>query len=201
MIRALLLCLLISPDPMAVWQSTARPSPQTKPAILSGRGFIISRAGDLKPSRLADVHVLWVNALSKNGKPPKEEPSAGFVFQEENISATENETSKLDNEGKDWSEKQMCLSDLHTFPRTMLKTFQWAHEHQKSAQITTVQTDEEGKFSVGLREGVYMVFVYGRAGIYEALWVDGFVKIHSGLATDLKLSSPKKSCSDLMSNR
>jgi hypothetical protein len=98
-----------------------------------------------------------------------------------------------------WTEKMACMKDLATFHPAMFKAIDWAEAHGKQSQIVKTQSDEEGSFSASLPPGKYSVYVRGRAGFNEALWDLGVenVDIHSGPHTEIKLSSPEKSCVDL----
>jgi len=98
-----------------------------------------------------------------------------------------------------WSEKMACMKDLATFRPAIIKTMDWAEAKNKPSQILKVQSDEEGNFSASLPPGKYHVLVRGRAGFNEALWNSGleYVDIHPASHTEIKLSSPDKSCVDV----
>jgi hypothetical protein len=157
--------------------------------ILTGRVFAITKGGDLKPARIATVHILFYGGAD----------TAGTVYVQETMKATDAFSAELQKNRGDWSERYACLKELGIYSSTMLKVMEWSESKQIYDQVVNLQTDEEGFFSITLPPGIYIVTARGRAGANQAVWdtsLSGDVTLKPGSHLDVKLSSPSKSCPD-----
>ena len=74
-------------------------------------------------------------------------------------------------------------------------TVDWVAAQRKSDFNKNIYADEEGRFKItGIPEGRYTLVVSGQAGLYNAFWEKEEVVITAGQTTEVKLSSPTKSC-------
>ena len=168
----------------------------TSKGTITGRVFAITNAGDLKPARMAEVHILYLHGVGR-ARPAGEGETAGMIYMEESNKASELYMKQLDASGASWSDKMLCMNDLHTFEPVILKVIDWASVHKKTAQLISTQTDEEGRFSTLAPPGEYIVLVRGRAGYNEALWDTNplnDIQVGPGARVEVKLGSPTKSC-------
>lgn len=174
---------------------TAAPSRGT----LSGRVFAITQGGDLKPARMADVYILFLSGVARDGKVVDVGETAYLVFGSAHNDLQEQYLKEFEANPQ-WSEKMACIKDLATFRPAIIKAMEWAEAKNKQSQIVKTQSDEDGNFSASLPPGKYSVYVRGRAGFNEGLWDLGdelYVDIHPGTHTEIKLSSPHTSCLDV----
>lgn len=182
-------------------QQTTRTNPaRERPGILAGRVFAITRSGDIKPARIADVYAFYIyRSVAFANKNPSDENSAGMTWMKQRLKAME-ELSKDLGGSADFSESVNCLKELQTYSDAIVETLKWADAEKKAWQVISAQTDEEGNFRVSIpHPGKYLVLVRGRAGLNEAVWqsgVEGVIIAH-GQDTNVKLASPEKSCLDL----
>lgn len=167
--------------------------------VLSGRVFAITKDGDLKPARIADVYILFETGVTKDGKAIDKGASASRVYMNEHNREAELNMADEEKNGANWSEKTTCMKRLNLFEPAMLKVLSWADTNKKADQIIKTQTDEEGNFKASLPAGNYTLLVRGRAGFNEALWGGGIndVTMQPGAHIELKLSSPSESCIDI----
>lgn len=165
---------------------------------LSGRVFAITQGGDLKPARMADVYILFLEGVTRDGRSVDVGETADLVFMGAHNDLQEQYIKEFEANPQ-WSEKMACIKDLATFRPAMIRTMEWAEAKNKPSQIVKAQSDEDGNFSASLPPGKYHVLVRGRAGFNEGLWDSGLehVEIHPGSHTEIKLSSPHTSCLDV----
>ncbi|MGA2851348.1 MAG: carboxypeptidase-like regulatory domain-containing protein [Terracidiphilus sp.] len=165
---------------------------------LSGRVFAITKSGDLKPARMADVYILYSSGVARDGKSVDVGETPELVFLKEQNHAQALYVGEI-GKNTQWSEKETCMHDLATFRPSMIKALGWVVDHKKKNQIVTTQTDEDGNFAAPLPVGKYHVYVRGRAGFNESLWDTDldYVSIQPGAHVVLKLSSPSTSCLDV----
>ena len=165
---------------------------------LSRRVFAITKAGDLKPARMADVYILYASGVARDGKSVDVGETAELVFMEEQNHAQALYVGEI-GKNPQWSEGETCMHDLATFRPSMIKALEWVEDHKKQNQLVKTQTDEDGNFSASLPVGKYHVYVRGRAGFNEALWDTEleYVAIQPGAHVVLKLPSPSTFCLDV----
>ena len=61
----MLALLLLSSAVFAQTKTTKPTTPGPRPAIVSGRAFLITKGGDLKPARMASVYLFYSNQMPK----------------------------------------------------------------------------------------------------------------------------------------
>jgi hypothetical protein len=167
---------------------------------ISGRVFAITRAGDLKPARLARVYLMGGLTI-----PPD---SAVSVFFDKQLSERKDLRSSgaLTND----SEELLCRKELLIITNSVRAAAKWVGENKKYSEFLTAQADEEGAFQIsGIAPGGYTLAVLGRAGANDAYWeVDVFfIQLGAkmswrvaagsdlpGKDVSIKLSSPEKVC-------
>jgi hypothetical protein len=140
-----------------------RPRQDTVASIVAGRVFAITKGGDLKPARSAQVYLFFqrgpgVSSITAAaGATP-----AVFYLQKQLEALQENH-----NSGKD----AYCRNDLIAVDKAILETFEWTKSNRLSALVRFGDTDEEGYFTIAqVQPGTYDLIVRGRAGINDASW-------------------------------
>lgn len=171
---------------------TASPSQKaSNPSVgsVSGRIFLITKGGDLKPARMAHVFLFFERGpgssavMSAGGG-----YTPGLIYLKENLELTEDANKS--------GASVRCSSDLLNAFKAAIATVDWAREHKLTAYALILDADEEGNFSIGkIQPGVYDLVVRGRAGINDAYWLQ-VVTIKAGEKTEVKLSSVEASCAD-----
>jgi hypothetical protein len=179
----------------------SKAAPSAPSGILSGRVFLITAGGDLKPARLATIILLY------SGRTPDQaeaEPNtAGMKFAEELVqaqttqlkaeSAERNRTRPAEDEER--FEKRMCRTALQVHSQAALTTLNWLGTEGNKAQVVSADADEEGNFKIVAPPGNYILLAHGRAGFNDAAWWTS-VGVRSGEVTTLKLAHPAKACLD-----
>jgi hypothetical protein len=214
------LVLLMLSSAVFAQTKTTKPTPKTmptRPATLSGRVFLITKSGDLKPARMALVYLFFMNTMPKRGETESEAASrhlqdghtAGGEWAKQSADAWEANATFAHDQLTKWKEdgyhpssesidKVECTHTLVTTLQALNKAVEWAEANQKASQALRTTTDEEGNFAFTIsRPGVWEVYAYGHAGFNDAFW-GGTLKssliVEAGAAYTLKLSSPETAC-------
>jgi hypothetical protein len=187
----------LATTPMLTKQSniTRAASPSQKasnPSLgtVSGRIFLITKGGDLKPARMARVYLFFEHgpgsaAVAAAGAGD----SPGLFYLKKYLEATEAANKSGDS--------KLCRSDLLNADKAIQATVQWADEHKLMAYVAALDADEEGNFSIGkIRSGVYNLIARGKAGINDAYWLQE-ITVKPGEKTEVKVSSVEASCADV----
>ena len=161
---------------------------------ISGRIFLITKGGDLKPARLARMYLFYVviSYYSGRGEVAPGDKTPGLIYSTKNAELAKEDRIKAES-GTDVG----CRSELMNADKAALATLDWVQEHKLGAYVPVVDVDEEGQFSTGynLRPGLYELVVRGRAGINDAYW-DQNVMVKAGEKTEVKMSFVRASCAD-----
>ena len=164
----------------------------SKPSFgsVSGRIFLITKGGDLKPARMAHVFLFFEHGpgsaavMSAGGG-----YTPGLIYLKENLELTEDANKS--------GASVRCRSDLLNADKAALATVDWAREHKLTAHALILDADEEGNFSMGkITPGVYELVARGRAGVNDAYWLQE-ITVKPGEKTEVKVSSVEVSCADL----
>lgn len=173
---------------------TSKPA-RVKAGAVSGRVFLITEGGDLKPARLANVYLFYggvEGTKEREGDAPArsalEAWHAGLLKEAESLTAELGKPEALQ-----WSESLSCLKDLHTYAKALVATLQWSQDNKKTDQVLSTEADEEGNFKISLTPGFYILAVKGHAGFNDAFWSKSIL-VKSGAEIALKLSAPEKAC-------
>jgi hypothetical protein len=189
---------------------------------VSGRVFLITEGGDLKPARFADVFLISDKVLGQE--------SAERVFVEEHSRELEAETKRMESDSSAASESVDCRNDLLMIIRSVQAAAKWAEKGNVTFGLLSTKTDEEGQFQmpeveldrdtanplldsdgkkVPGKEWEYTLVAKGRAGANDAYWETEIIIIQlngktqwrvgagefvPGRDVHIKLSSPEKSC-------
>ncbi len=158
--------------------------------VVSGRIFLITKGGDLKPARMAHVFLFFDRGqgssavMSAGGG-----DTPGLIYLKKNLEAIE--------EANKSGASKSCKSDLLNAFKAAVATLDWAQEHKLTAYVAILDADEEGNFSIGkIRPGVYELIARGQAGINDAYWLQE-ITVRSGEKTEVKVSSVEASCPDV----
>lgn len=168
-----------------------------KTGMLTGFAFLITKGGDIKPARLANV-TLFFDAPRQLG-PEEEYPSTtvGGQWVRNRIKLASEAIAQLKYQTTTKNtlpEEVDCLSELKNFQTKLKDTLYWAEANKKQGQVVSADVDEEGRFKIShLRPGQYGVVVAGRAGIYEAWW-QSTVLLTADKTTSIKLPKPETAC-------
>jgi hypothetical protein len=195
---------------MHAQQKAASRSTHT-PGIVSGRAFAITKAGDIKPARMADVFLFYMFGSVKEGNQAGLN-TAGLAWLDNRNKEVEKQVQELEdlnkrNETKNdqnyerRSDSQKCRTEYVGYLRATSAALDWTTDKNKWWQVITAHADEKGTFRVTVhRSGTYIVVVRGRAGLNEAFWIAELVKVTPDMETVLKLSSPEIACLDIDSS-
>lgn len=155
--------------------------PVAQSGAVSGRVFLITRSGDLKPARLASV---WIFSFAGGAK-----SSAAAIWLDEYQKASEKWLAEL-KAHTEWSDSRACLEEINTWTTSVLN----ALPRLLPSQYRSADADEDGIFKISdVRPAEYYIFVAGRAGFNKAFWRGDF-DVVSGKETMVKLSTPEKAC-------
>lgn len=156
------------------------------PGAVSGKVFLITQGGDLKPARLAQVILLYGGVLGGS----QDAGTASIFYHRKKV---ENLKASWPSPGHPTS----CRSDLLIFNNSLKSTLEWGQTTGKAtAQIQITTSDEEGAFQFPkVPIGEYTVLAWGHAGFNDAYWEES-LKVQPGQSVALKLSSPHLACLD-----
>jgi len=170
-----------------------------KAAVVSGSVFVITKGGDLKPARMADVYLLYLyRSVKVANANPADADSAGRAWLDNHNKIME-EYLKVAGSAEEmaWSDKLACLKHLQTYHDALSQTRDWASAKHKDWQVLTNEADENGTFKIAVpHPGIYTILASGRAGFNDAFWegqTEGVI-VNAGASTAVKLSSPAESC-------
>lgn len=167
------------------------------PGVVSGRIFLITQGGDLKPARMAHVYLLWcfssLEFAQEQERKGIHEDSADLVFIRAFNEAVEKDSTKresvrrlneaaekmgnvLGKQDRPWrksSESIICTLDLIEFDTAIRTLTNWRISNGKT-QVLAGDADEDGYFKItGVPPGVYDLVARGRAGFNDAAWSVG----------------------------
>jgi hypothetical protein len=173
-------------------------SPPVKAGVVSGSVFAITKGGDLKPARMADVYLLYLyRSVKWANAHPEDEDSAGHAWMDNYNNVLGDFLKVFAAEGMGWSDKMDCLKHMQVYHDALSQTKDWASAKHKDWQILTTEADENGMFKITVpHPGEYIILASGRAGFNDAFWdgdIPGII-VNPGATTTVKLSSPAKSC-------
>jgi hypothetical protein len=172
---------------------TAAAKPKT--GGVSGRIFLITKAGDIKPARFAKIFLFEIRSTD----------SAGQTWSIEFQKSSEDYIEELHEPPAVYAEKSdyrdalalssgslTCMLSLSlTYGHAALAALNWPD------QSFVGQADEDGVFKIAhIPLGTYRVVAEGRAGLNEARWVDSVTITQDKEPVMLKLASPERSCLD-----
>jgi Polysaccharide lyase family 4, domain II len=165
---------------------------------LTGFGVAITKAGDLKPARLAHIALLY---RYKSGLGPDEEiPENAARIYLNALFKTNGDLEVKMAEGrinnKPLSDDQICLGYIQSSIAALKMAAEWAATENKLDQVKTTYADEEGHFKLtSVLPGEYTLTASGQAGMNLAFWEQREkVVITAGQTTSVKLPSPEQSC-------
>jgi hypothetical protein len=188
---AALATTVVSGHPQSSEKRTATPPQKASSASfgsVSGRIFLITKGGDLKPARLARLYLMYergsssISAVLAAG----EGDTPGIFYLNKLLEAT--------NEANESGASRMCVSDLVNADKAILVTLDWVQAHKLMAYVAAPDVDEEGKFSIPqIRPGIYDLLARGQAGINDAYWQQQ-LSVTAGEKTEVKVSSVEAAC-------
>jgi hypothetical protein len=168
---------------------------------LTGKVFAITKGGDLKQARFAQVFVLSGDSATAFNTIMLSNAEVVSQFTKLRDEREANEVLSASPSAAyiqariaqaDSAMKALCNSILST-PHNKALDLAKAHPDQ----VVTSETDEAGFFKIGgPRPGAYTVLVVGRAGANDGFWV-GNVALEAGKDSALKMRSPALACLNL----
>jgi hypothetical protein len=171
-----------SPVGAAAPVSGLKGSPERRSsAEISGKIFLITKGGDLKSARLAQVILLYGS----------DEGTAATVYYNKKLENMKASYQSLVTPGD-----ASCRAELLVFNSSLKSTLEWGQKNGKRDQIRIVESDEEGSFHFPeVQPGSYALVAWGRAGANDAYWEDD-LKVEPGQNITAKLASPHTACLD-----
>jgi TPR repeat protein len=167
--------------------ATLQEESQSEAGAITGKIFLITRGGDLKPARLAMVALLDAHAGGYGGR----DSAAVFYWNAriENMKA-------LHRQLVDPDDNISCQASLLVFYNSLKSALEW-NEKEKRKQIKIGDADEDGAFRFsGILPGNYLILAQGNAGANKAYWEEEVIA-ESGKEVAIKLPSPAKACLDI----
>jgi hypothetical protein len=153
-----------------------------KATTVSGRVFLITMGGDLRPARMARIYI----------RDSRTKLDIESLNTDQEIAVSECEAAKrmrplgLDNIVR--SSIEIYKSHLDE----MEKLFA-ADVDQKTSR--SIKADEEGRFAIrDLPRGTFVIAAFGRAGVNLGYWSEE-LQIQNADQLEVKLSEPKVACS------
>lgn len=164
--------------------------PYAPAGIVSGKIFLITKSGDLKPARLAQVFLLDFNA----GKDGDESASYYFTLAHlAKLKAIDSKTLYAGLHDPAAVDQIFCLTKLRIFGESLTSTLKW-NQDQKHDFVKIGKADEDGVFRfAGITPGKYTILATGQAGFNTAYWEQD-VLVEGGKEVTIKLSSPEAAC-------
>jgi hypothetical protein len=177
----------VSASPREPASKSPEQEAQSKAGVITGKIFLITRSGDLKPARLAMVFLLDEHAGGNGGK-----DSAAVLYLHTKIENMKTSFHQL----ADPDENISCPTSLLVFDKSLKSTLEWNEKEHKD-QIEITETDEDGAFRFsGVRPGEYLILAKGHAGANQAYWEQDAIAA-PGKEVAIKLASPAKACLDM----
>jgi hypothetical protein len=171
-----------------------------KGGTVSGRIFAITKGGDIKAARMADVYLFYVarnpnlGALDKEEKKEYEDSVGGSQYLSEEVNRLKEENEWLEANAVQVSDSLICRHELLSYDKRNVQLLEWARARNKGWQAIITEADEEGAIHINVpRRGMYRMVVRGRAGFNDAIWQSDVV-VRPGAETSVKLSAPLHSC-------
>jgi len=157
------------------------------PGEITGKIFLITQGGDLKPARLAQVVLLYGGILGGSS----DTGTASIFYYDKKI-----ENMKASHQSL-VDPTSSCLAELLVFNSTLKSTLEWGQTTGKAKdQIQVIDSDEEGGFHFPrVQSGEYTLVAWGHAGANSAYWEES-LKVEPGQAVLAKLASPHAACLD-----
>jgi hypothetical protein len=171
-----------------------------KGGTVLGRIFAITKGGDIKPARMADVYLFYVSrnpnfaTLDKEGKEEYEDSVGGGQYLSEEVNRLKEENEWLEANAVQVSDSLVCRHELLSYDKRNIQLLEWARARNKGWQVIIAEADEEGTIRINVpRRGMYRMVVRGRAGYNDVIWQSDVV-VRPGEETSVKLSTPLHSC-------
>ncbi len=165
--------------PIAEFPQQRGPKAQT--GDITGRIFLITKGGDLKPARLAQVILFYG---SDSG-------TAAVVYLNTKLEKMKESYKLLATPGD-----ASCRAELLVLNSSLKATLEWAQVNRKQDQARILSSDEEGLFHfAGVQPGSYMLVAWGHAGANDACWEENF-EVKADQRVEVKLASPHTACLD-----
>lgn len=195
------LWLFVAPGAMLLGlQAKSEPKSPVKPGVVSGRVFLITVGGDVKPARMAKVYLLYMHRGVKFAGADKEyHDSAELQWMNALIKAMQDdrkaEEQKSASTDYHYNEAALCQGKLAEYSRALSETFDWVSAKKKEWQIVIGQADEEGNFRISVpHPGDYSLVIDGHAGFNDAVWETHPITVSPGTETTIKMSPPEVAC-------
>ncbi len=194
------LLLFVMGSTMLLGQTNSQVKPVTKPGVVSGRVFLITVAGDIKPARMAKLYLLYMYRSVKFAEAHKEDQDSAEMkwihvlveAMENNLKAEKEKSAEPDYH---YSERAVCLGKLAEYSKALSETFDWVSANKKEWQLIVGQADEEGNFRISVpHPGDYSLLADGHAGFNDAVWETHPITVSPGVETVIKMSSPEVAC-------
>jgi hypothetical protein len=167
--------------------SPSKTAPSASPSLgsISGRVFAITKAGDLKPARIAHVYLLSATKMNSTKNGESNQDTALIVFLRKYL-----ELMKEKEPGTNAS----CHIDLLNVSKSLSAALDWTKNNGATSSMYFTDTDEDGFFQIAnLPPGDYGMIVRGQAGSNDAYWEQD-VSLKPGEALMVKVSSVQVAC-------
>jgi len=159
---------------------------KSEPTTLTTSVFLITKGGDLKPTRLGRVVAFYLH------KQDAKENTMGQIYADE-IEALHAVNKKIGPTTL-YTEGEMCLKEVDGLVQATERSAKGMDDPMFANQLLTITLDEEGKGSIKVsRPGMYIIAAFGNAGINTGFWFES-ARIEAGKETRLKMSSPLVGC-------
>jgi hypothetical protein len=175
-------------------QGKSQVKPVVKPGVVSGRVFLITVGGDIKPARMASVYLMYTYRSVKFAEAHKEDQDSASVEWLEQYNKVREEEMAASGYYSD-SKAVSCYRSLMDYSTAPNKTLDWVSANKKEWQLIAGDADEEGNFRISVpHPGDYSLYIRGHAGFSKAVWEASPVTVSPGVETKVKLASPEVAC-------
>lgn len=173
-------------------QPNASPPPQPPKVTttLSGRVFVITVGGDLKPARMARVYILSGDSLANEEAISGAAESARLHCESAHRLREAVDTG---NDSSGFMAKDLRM-ELSAYRDALARVEKFVAADVGTKNALAISADEDGRFSVSsLSSGSYRVVVFGQAGVNLGYWRER-LRVNVGDHIELKMSEPDLAC-------
>ena len=174
-------CILVLIFSLGLLSGAQQGNENSDGSNVSGKVFLVTKAGDLKPARGAQVILLY----------GKDDGTANVFYLNKKFEKMMAARHQLATPGE-----ASCVAELQVFNASLKESLDWSRKNGKETQARIVGSDEEGTFRfASVQPGSYTVVAWGHAGANNAYW-ERTLEIESGKDIAIKLGSPHTACLD-----
>ncbi len=159
--------ILLSAAILAMAQQRAPATSHPQSGTISGRVFLITKGGDIKPARMALVFGFFLYGLdvAKAGT-----ETAGKIWRKKEENELEQAQHEIESSKPELTQEGICRREYFAYAKAEHERREWCKVPEHMNDLIGIQADEEGTFKLLVpRPGTYTIVVSGRAGMNKTL--------------------------------